>query len=253
MAKYAFTTRGARTFAIVYDEKYKFGVEGKDAFEAEVKALGGTMVPGATVGLNPDDNSYASTINEFNGKCSEGKCDTVALLLLPETAKKWLQGTATFGARYTAGAQTLFTDRFAEDCVLLRGGECSGFGVWTGYNPPIGPLASKPGVIEYVNDVRAVKPGIDVNNQFVEGAYLGMKVFVEALRRIGPNVTRERLRAAMDSMTFESDLASPLTWKAGQHSANVRSQSFAMTVSGGTFRGWSDEGTGFLLDPAFGG
>jgi ABC-type branched-subunit amino acid transport system substrate-binding protein len=252
MAKYGFAKRGAKTFAIVYDQKYKFGVEGKDAFESQVKALGGTMVPGATVGLNPDDNSYASTINEFNKKC-DGKCDMVALLLLPETAKKWLQGAADFGTRYTAGAQTLFTDRFAQDCVLLRGAECAGFAVWTGYNPPIGPLASKAGVAAYVSDVRAVKPGIDVNNQFVEGAYLGMSVFVEALKRVGANLTRERLKAVMDAMTFESDIAAPLTWKTGQHSANVRSQSFSMSVSQGAFRGWSDEGTGFLLDPAFGG
>jgi ABC-type branched-subunit amino acid transport system substrate-binding protein len=253
MAKYGFTKRGAKKFAIVYDVKYKFGVEGRDAFKSQVQALGGTMVPGGEIGLNPDDNSYASTINEFNTKC-KGTCDMVALLLLPETAKKWLQGGATFGTMYTAGAQTLFTDRFAQDCVLLRpGGECAGFAVWTGYNPPIGPLASKPGVAAYVSDVRAVKPSIDVNNQFVEGAYLGMTVFVEALRRVGPNLTRERLKAVMDSMTFESDIASPLNWKSGQHSANVRSQSFSMTISQGAFRGWSDEGTGFLLDPAFGG
>jgi ABC-type branched-subunit amino acid transport system substrate-binding protein len=252
MAKYAYTQRGAKTFAIVYDQKYKFGVEGKDAFESQVKALGGTMVSGGVVGLNPDDNSYASTINEFNSKCKD-KCDMIALLLLPETAKKWLQGGANFGERYTAGAQTLFTDRFAQDCVLLRGNECSGFAVWTGYNPPIGPLASKPGVSQYVNDVRAIKPSIDVNNQFIEGAYLGMTVFVEALKRVGPQLTRERLKAVMDSMEFQSDIASMLTWKAGQHSANVRSQSFSMSVSQGAFRGWSDEGTGFLLDPAFGG
>jgi len=255
MAKYASTQRNARTFAIVYDEKYKFGVEGKDAFVDQVRKLGGTMVDGAVIGLNPDDNSYASTIQTFNAKCDKGNlCDVVALLLLPETAKKWLQGGATFGGKYTAGAQTLFTDRFAQDCVLLRpGGECQGFAVWTGYNPPIGPLASKPGVTAYVNDVRAVKPGIDVNNQFVEGAYLGMTVFVEALKRVGPNLTRERLREVMDTLTLETDLASTLTWKTGQHAANVRSQSFSMTVSQGAFRGWADEGTGFLLDPAHGG
>jgi ABC-type branched-subunit amino acid transport system substrate-binding protein len=255
MAKYGSTKRGAKTFAIVYDEKYQFGKEGKDAFLDQVKQLGGTAVDGAVVGLNPEDTSYGSTIQKFNEACKGGaSCDMVALLLLPETAKKWLQGGANFGGRYTAGAQTLFTDRFAQDCVLLRpGGECQGFAVWTGYNPPIGPLASKPGVAAYVNDVRAVKPGMDVNNQFVEGAYLGMTVFVEALKQVGPNLTRERLKAAMDSMTFNSDLTSPLTWTVGRHAANVRSQSFSMTVSQGAFRGWSDEGTGFLLDPAFGG
>lgn len=255
MAKYAYDGRGARTFAIVYDEKYKFGVEGKDAFVEQVKKMGGKMVDGATVGLNPDDSSYGSAVQQFNEKCQRGAaCDMVALLLLPETAKKWLQAQATFGGRYTAGAQTLFTDKFAQDCVALRpGGECQGFSVWTGYNPPIGASATKPGVAAYVSDVRAVKPSIDVNNQFVEGAYLGMTVFVEALKRVGSNLTRERLKAVMDSMTLETDIASTLTWKPGQHAANVRSQAFSITLSQGAFRGWSDEGTGFLLDPAHGG
>ncbi|HEX9969915.1 MAG TPA: ABC transporter substrate-binding protein, partial [Acidimicrobiales bacterium] len=255
MAKYAYNTRTARTFAIVYDEKYKFGKEGKDAFVAQVQKMGGTVVSGGVVGLNPDDTSYGSTIQKFNDACRGGAgCDMVALLLLPETAKKWVQGGAAFGGKYNAGAQTLFTDRFGQDCAALRPtGECHGFAVWTGYNPPIGALGARPGVAGYISDVRAVKPTIDVNNQFVQGAYIGMTVFVEALRRVGPNLTRERLKGVMDTMTFESDLASPLTWKVGQHAANVRSQSFSMTVSGNGFRGWSDEGTGFLLDPAHGG
>jgi ABC-type branched-subunit amino acid transport system substrate-binding protein len=251
MTKYAATNRGAKSFALVWDGKYKFGLEGKEAFEAQVTAAGGTLVH--TTRLDPDQPSYNNETNVFNGKCDGGKCDMVALLLLPETAKKWLQANPVQAGKYTAGAQTLFTDRFAQDCVLLKGGGCHGFAVWTGYNPPIGPLASLPGVSTYVNDVKAVKPGIDVNNQFVEGAYLGMNVFVEALRKVGPNLTRERLRAELDKLTFTSDLASPLTWKPGQHNANVRAQSFSMAVSSGVFRGWSNEGTGFLLDPAFGG
>ena len=253
MAKYGYTNRQAKRFAIVYDEKYKFGKEGKDAFVEQVEKMGGTM--GATIGLNPDESSYATRINEFNGLCNNDKpCDMVALLLLPETAKKWLAGKPNRGLKYTAGAQTLFTDRFGQDCVQQLGDAlCDGIAVWTGYNPPIGPLASLPGVAGYVNDVRAVSPGIDVNNQFIEGAYLGMSVFVEALKKVGPDLTRERLRAAMDTMTYKSDLASELTWKAGQHAANVRSQSFSISASQNTFRGWRNEGTGFLLDPAHGG
>ncbi len=251
MAKYGFTNRGARKFALVWDGKYKFGLEGKEAFVAQVTAMGGTMVHDTR--LDPDQPSYATEANAFNGKCSDGKCDHVALLLLPETAKKWLQANPVRAAKYSSGAQTLFTDRFAQDCVQQQGSSCHGFAVWTGYNPPIGPLASLPGVSAYVNDVKAVKPGIDVNNQFVEGAYLGMNVFVDALKRVGGNLTRERLRAELDKLTFTSDLASALTWKPGQHAANVRAQSFSMSVSSNTFRGWANEGTGFLLDPAHGG
>lgn len=257
MAKYGYTNRNTRTFAIVYDSKYRFGIEGKDAFVAQVKAMGGTVK--AEIPLDPDLPSYNSEVQEFNNACggeADPTCDMVALLLLPETATKWLKANPTRGRLYTSGAQTLFTDRFAQDCVLSYGSagvKCDGFAVWTGYNPPIGPLASLPGVAAYVNDVRSVKSDVDVTNQFVEGAYLGMSVFVEALKKVGPNLTREGLRQALDSMTYTSDLASPLTWAPGKHSANARAQSFAMTVSGGTFRGWKNEGTGFLLDPAFGG
>lgn len=258
MAKYGYTNRNVRTFAIVYDDKYKFGKEGKDAFIQQVQALGGTVR--SQIPLNPDLPSYGSEILKFNGADDCGKdnennskCDMVAYLLLPDTATKWLKGNPNRAKLYTAGAQTLFTDRFAQNCVLQYGNNCDSFAVWTGYNPPIGPLASLPGVSTYVNDVRSVKSDLDVTNQFVEGAYLGMSVFVEALKRTGPNLTRENLKKTMDSMTYASDLASPLTWKPGQHSANARAQSFAMTVSGGTFRGWRNEATGFLLDPAFGG
>jgi ABC-type branched-subunit amino acid transport system substrate-binding protein len=251
MAKYGYEKRDAKRFAIVWDNKYKFGLEGKEAFVAQVKAMGGQMVAGGDLALNPDDPSYSTQANAFNGACNN-TCDMVAMLLLPETAKKWLQAGAKGGLRYTAGAQTLFTDTFGNDCVKFLGNACQGFAVWTGYNPPIGPLASLPGVAAYVNDLRAVKSTIDVNNQFIEGAYLGMSVFVEALKKVGPNLTRERLKATMDSMTYNSDFASPLTWKPGQHAANVRSQSFSVTTSAGTFRGWSNENTGFLLDPAHG-
>lgn len=257
MVKYGATNRNAKSFALVWDEKYKFGKEGKDAFVEQVKALGFKDDALTTVPLNPDDPSYGTKINnEFAPRCGavgSEKCDMVALLLLPETAKKWLQGNPALGKIYSAGAQTLFTDRFAQDCVQQINNRCQGFAVWTGYNPPIGPLASLPSVSTYVNDVKSVKSTIDVNNQFVEGAYLGMNAFVEALKRTGGELTRERLRGVLDSMTFQSDLSSALTWKPKDHAANVRSQSFAMAVSQGTFRGWANEGTGFLLDPAHGG
>jgi ABC-type branched-subunit amino acid transport system substrate-binding protein len=251
MAKYGHEKKGARKFAIVWDEHYQFGREGKDAFKAQVAAMGGELV--ADMPLNPDLNSYASEVNEFNGKCGGEKCDMVAMLLLPDTAARWMVRQPARARLYTAGAQTLFTDDFARKCVQAAGAMCDSLAVWTGYNPPIGPIASKPGVAAYVNDVRALDSRIDVNNQFVEGAYLGMSVFVEALKRVGPDLTRARLREVLDSMTFESDIASTLTWAPKKHTANARSQSFSMVVAQGTFTGWRDEGTGFRLDPAHGG
>ena len=251
MAKYGATARNAKSFAIVWDNKYKFGEEGKDAFVNQVKAMFGPNAKIVDQPLDPDVQSYASEAEAFNRACGSAgeNCDMVAMLLLPDTAKKWLQRKPVRGGLYTAGAQTLFTDQFARDCVQMIGADCHGFAVWTGYNPPTVAL---PGVVSYVNDVRAVKPDIDVNNQFVEGAYLGMSMFVEALHAVGPNLTRARLKAVLDGMDYKTDLASTLTWRPGNHFANVRSQAFSMTVNQGAFRGWTSDQTGFLLDPARG-
>lgn len=246
MAKYAAETKGAGSFAIVYDSKYKFGIEGFEAFKKQIEAMGKTFVHAQA--LDPAQPSYATEANEFNGKCGGGKCDMVALLLLPDTAKKWMSRQPEMGKLYTAGAQTLFTDRFAQDCVQAAGNRCHGLAVWTGYNPPIGAAASKPGVAGYVNDVRALNPSIDVTNQFLQGSYVGASVFVEALKKVGPNLTRENLKAVMDSMTYQSDLCSALTWKAGNHRANIRAQSFSMAVSQGAFNNWRND-SGFLADP----
>lgn len=241
------TGNAAKTFAIVYDDRYQFGIEGKNAFEDQVQALGGSMV--TSVALNPGDPAYGGQSASFNTACGSGKCDAVVLLLLPDTAAKWLKAKPELGRLYTAGAQTLFTDDFARACVRELSSKCAGFEVWTGYNPPIGALASKPGVAEFVRDVRAKDPGIDVNNQFVQGSYLGASVFVQALRDAGPNLTRARLQAVLDAMTYKSDLSSDLTWSSGRHRANASSQSFAMAVSQGTFQGWSTGSGSFIADP----
>jgi ABC-type branched-subunit amino acid transport system substrate-binding protein len=251
MAKYGRERRGAKSFAIVYDTHYQFGKEGKDAFVSQVKALGGNLVIAQP--LQPSQSSYASEVNQFNTACGGGKCDMIAMLLLPDTAEKWMARSPARAATYTAAAQTLFTDSFAQKCVQKAGPSCDGIAVWTGYNPPIGSLATKPGISTYIDDVQALDPKVDVNNQFLEGAYLGMSVFVEALQKVGPDLTRARLRQVMDSMTHTTDLTSPLSWAPKKHAANVRSQSFSIVVSQGTFTGWRNDGTGFLLDPAFGG
>jgi ABC-type branched-subunit amino acid transport system substrate-binding protein len=257
MAKYGITVRNAKSFAIVYDAKYQFGIEGKNAFVKQVRDMLGSDARIVEVPLEPTKPSFASEVASFNdasqcGPKNEPKCDMIAMLLLPDTAKAWLTPRPVPAKLYTSGAQTLFTDRFAQDCVLQVGEQCHGFAVWTGYNPPVGSLSALPGVDTYVQDVRAVKPSVDVSNQFVEGAYLGMSVFVEALKAVGPNLTRQNLKAVLDAMDFKSDLASTLSWRPGKHAANVRSQTFSMTVNQGAFRGWSND-AGFQLDPAYGG
>lgn len=242
MTKYA-RAQGAKTFGLVYDEFYKFGREGADAWKAYVRKLTG-KAPKAFVGIQPGQSSYGSDIQEFNSACNN-QCDFVALLLEPGTAETWIAGRPQFGRTMTAGAQTLFNERFAKNC----GVDCADMLVWTGYNPPIDQLASLPGVRQFTRDVKSVSPTVDVTNQFLEGAYLGMSVFVEALRRVGPNLTRERLKQELDAMTYSSDLASALTWRPGRHHSNTRAQAFRIIVAAGSFAGFRNARTGWVTDP----
>jgi ABC-type branched-subunit amino acid transport system substrate-binding protein len=242
MAKHGYA-RGARSFAIVYDRFYKFGKEGADAFRRSVERLSGAKVK-AFVGIQPGQASYSAEIQQFNGACRSG-CDFVALLLEPATAETWIAGRPAFGTKITSGAQTLFNERFAKNC----GAPCEGMLVWTGYNPPIGTLASLGGVRRYVNDVRSISPTADETNQFLQGAYLGMSVLVEALQRVGPELTRTRLQQALNALTYSSDLSSALTWRTERRFANQRAQAFSIVVANGSFAGFRNEQTGFIRDP----
>lgn len=248
MAKHAYDS-GSRTFGIVYDQRYKFGLEGAAAFRTYVASLPGARLL-SDVPLTPGQPNYSTDAKKFNEKCSP--CDFVAMLLTPETAATYIASQSDadgrrqgFGSKVTGGAQPLFNERFARDC----GRPCDGMLVWTGYNPPIGGLSSLKDVAAYVDDVQSVDPAADVSNQFLEGAYLGMKVFVAALEKVGPNLTREAMRDALNSMTYKSDLSSPLTWSPNQRFANLTAQAFKIVTSSGSFVGFAESGTGFLKDP----
>jgi ABC-type branched-subunit amino acid transport system substrate-binding protein len=245
MAKYAYEQKGARTFGIVWDNRYKFGVEGAKAFRDFVKTLPGATLK-ADVGIEPTQSSYNSEIQTFNSGCGAAGCDMVALLLVPSTAEVWVAGNPSNGKKITSGAQTLFNRRFAENCKSW----CNGMYVWTGYTPPIGPLASLPGVAQFVRDVQSLDPTVDTTNAFLEGAYLGMSVFVEALKRVGPNLTRAALQQTLDAMDYETDLASKLSWRSGKHHANVAARAFTMVIANNSFAGWADAQTNFIKDPA---
>ena len=252
MARQAYDA-GVRTFGIVWDEKYKFGQEGADAFKAYVEG----SLPGATVKgdqrLDPTATGYGTPAQKFNAACenteSSSGCDLVVLLLVPEVALKWKsanQGRFAGRGKMTYGAQTLFTDAYAKDCA----GWCDGMSIWTGYNPAIPPLDSLGGVGAYVNDVRGLSPSVDYRNQFLQGAYLGMQVFVDAVKACSPNLTRACVNTRLDSVAFETDLASKLEWGPGKHHANKKAQRFTIDAAGGSFNSWQHEPQGFVQDPS---
>jgi ABC-type branched-subunit amino acid transport system substrate-binding protein len=238
---------GARTFGIVYDSTYKFGTEGETAFKGAISRL-----PGATLKAdvkvpagNPDYSGEGKQLNDGCGtKGSVSGCDMIFVLLEPSTAETWFSTSGMrLGAMLTEGPQPLFVDTFGQNC----GAPCNNMVVWTSYYPARAPFTSNPAVARYLNAVRSVSASADVDNQFLEGAYDGMLLLVQALKQVGPDLTRARLRDVLNNMTFDPGLTRPLNWH-GTHFANTAMLGFSIQYSQG-FNGFQYQQTDWVQDP----
>lgn len=257
--------RGARHFAIVYDANYHFGIEGAYAFNAAVRRVTGLDVPGYVnplsgvpqcrqggrfCGIKAGQSSYGTEVEVLNDACRGATpCDYVVYLLEPQTAQQWMQdgGLGANDVRFgIGGPQPLFNRSFASQC----GKRCHDMWVWSGYTPPIEPFRSEPAVARFVADVRQTNAQTDVSNSFVIGGYVGMKLLVAALERAGPNLTRRALATALDTMSLDSGLSTPLGWRAGHHFANRCIVAFSIQARP-FFAGWRKQ-TGWVCDPWIG-
>lgn len=229
--------RGARKFGVVYDKTYKFGEEGAAAFKAEVARLSGASPVGNSCdsgfcGIQVGQNSYSGEAAQFYGKPPE----FIALFLEPETALTWMKDPNAIAAndklvKYGYGAaQPLFTDKFGSDC----GGKCDQMQVWTGFKPFIERYENDPAVRAYVDAMKSVKPNIDYYNQFSQGAYIGMQLLVQAIREVGPGLTREGLRNVLNGTTLATGLTiqDKLTFTPQTRFANVTMQGYVMQNKG---------------------
>lgn len=238
--------RGARKFSIVFDKNYRFGNEAAEAYQAEVKRLThGAGVAGydsnhgckqSFCGIIAGQTSYSTYVEQFEPG------DFVAMFLEPTTAVTWMttpgapRATGSGAPKAGVGAaQPLFTRNFGNNCQSA----CDQVWVWTGYKPPIEDYANDAIVRTFVSDLKRTKPDADQYNAFAEGGYIGMQLLTDALKKVGPLLTRARLKIVLDSMRFESGLTleRSIGWKPGNHFANTSMQAFVMQYKG-TFSGW---------------
>ncbi|MHB8719741.1 MAG: ABC transporter substrate-binding protein [Candidatus Dormibacteria bacterium] len=238
---------GARTFGIVYDSDYKFGPEGERAFRGAISRLPGAKLL-ADVGISSGQTDYSGPGGTFNTQCKSGgagSCDMIFVLLEPDNAETWF-GTSGMNAalRITEGPQPLFVDTFGSNC----GQPCNNMEIWTSYYPDRAPYANNAAVAAYVNAVRSVSASADLDNQFLEGGYDGMLLFVQALKTVGPTLTRAALRNVLNSTTFNSGLSQPMHWTGTNHYANISMLGFSVQYSGG-FNGFQYQQTGWVADP----
>ncbi|MFN2641116.1 MAG: ABC transporter substrate-binding protein, partial [Actinomycetota bacterium] len=252
--------RGARKFGIVWEYTYRFGQEGHDAFVGAVK-----RIPGATIAVDVKiqggQTSYSNDVNTFIGGCGgadkldtpQAKCDFVAMLLEPNTASTWVRdkglGDPAHPVKYgIGGPQPLFLNSFARDC----GADCANMRVWTSFKPPIDPFDTDPAVVTYKNDLRNVSQTADANNPHVEGAYVGMMLVVEALKKLGASPTRIGMQRVLDSMTLDTGLSPTITFSPGHHESHASVQAFEDIVNNGSFSNWRYTRSNFIRDDDLG-
>ncbi|HVF04105.1 MAG TPA: ABC transporter substrate-binding protein [Frankiaceae bacterium] len=238
--------RGAREFGVVFDRDYHFGKEAAAAFSAEVERLTGSPVRGYNsnntcqqryCGIPAGQNSYSGNTLPFR----QSKPDFVALFLEPETALTWMQDSNTPAAnsgefKYGyGGAQPLFTYQFESQC----GDKCDQMVVWSGFKPNVEKYRNDPGVGAYVRALKGKYRQADEYNQFTQSAYVGMQFLVAALRKVGPELTRLRLKAVLDHMTYDNSLTlqGRLAFTPTSRFANTTMQAFTMQYKG-TPGGW---------------
>jgi ABC-type branched-subunit amino acid transport system substrate-binding protein len=221
--------KGAKTFGLVYNGSYKFGVEGAGAFKKQAERDGATVR--CIEKLDASQNDYSNQVNDFNAHCGkqgpDGGVDFVALLLEPQTAETWLgSGNPYLGTRDDAsglgagGPQPLFDFNFGNTCGQI----CANLEVWTSFYPPFYPYDQRSAVQTFKHDLCTVDPkdcNVDADSAFTEGGYVGMQLLVQALRQTSPYLTRQRLREALDSgAALTTGLSMDLAFHSGNHYAN---------------------------------
>ena len=112
----------------------------------------------------------------------------------PVNAVKFVQAAGRQNYKPPAGWIGAFC--LADDVPQAMGPAGVGFYCVTSYDPYFG---NTPGIVEMNRITRHYFPS-HFHHAYTMPVFAGAKIFVEALRRVGPNLTRERLLAVMRSM-----------------------------------------------------
>ncbi len=203
MAKYAVEELKAKRIAVFYQND-AFGKEGAESFAAALKARGiepVAMVPYETA--ETDFSAHALKLQQANP-------DLVFVYAIQVPAASLLKEAQKIGFR----PKWLMTYVLADPILLaLAGGAAEGVyaGAWL-VDPENAPEAAKyrEALAKYFPDE---KPG-----GYSISSYAVAEIIVEALKRAGPDLTREKFIAALESLKdFTTGLTPPFSYSETEH------------------------------------
>ena len=183
-----YTTFGVKRFAVLYYDD-AVGKENLGAVERALKAR--NLAPVATAAVTRTQTDFAKEL----GVVGKSAPDVVILTTLYKTSADFIKGMKKQGV----GTQFVSTS-FAGSTALANSLGADGLGVAMSQVVPSYLKRSVPVVKEYQAAMEAALAKKEFSYTSLE-SYIAAKVLVEGLRRAGPNPTREKLLAALDSVS----------------------------------------------------
>ena len=187
-----------------------------DAYKKILEANGGTMA--VEQAANFDDPGTST----FLAQCRIQNVDTITTMVDPGIFARMVREAAAQGYKppngYSGNAALYF-----QVTPSFTGPTAVGTIAAIDFIPddPTGPAAASPGYRLYRQTTEHYYPNIDHSN-WTKAAFVGGTMLNEALRRLGLNVTRERLKDDLDRLTsFDTGLGPTITFRPGHHRSNT--------------------------------
>ncbi len=209
IAEYQAVTQGARKVGILHWNNAT-GKAYLDAYKMVMKQHGGDVVVSQAASF---DDPGTTT---FIAQCRAQGCDAISTEVDPGIFARMVREAAAQGYKPKygfSGASPLYF----EVTPSLTGPHGEGTITATHFTPND---QDTPGLRTYKQTVERYYPKID-HSTWTKNAYMGGSLFANVLRKLGVNVTRQRVKDDLDALTdFDLGLGAKLTFRPGSHRAN---------------------------------
>jgi ABC-type branched-subunit amino acid transport system substrate-binding protein len=209
IAEYQAVKQGARKVGILHWNNAT-GKAYLDAYRMVMKQHGGDVVVSQAASF---DDPGTTT---FIAQCRAQGCDAISTEVDPGIFARMVREAAAQGYKPKhgfSGASPLYF----EVTPSLTGPHGEGTITATHFTPND---QDTPGFRTYKQTVERYYPKID-HSTWTKNAFMGGNLFANVIRKLGVNVTRQRVKDDLDTLTgFDLGLGAQLTFRPGSHRAN---------------------------------
>jgi ABC-type branched-subunit amino acid transport system substrate-binding protein len=210
LAKYQVAKQAVKTAGVLYLNNAT-GQSFRDAYKEALESLGGKV---EVVQPASFDDPGTTTLL---ARARAANVDTIAIYADSGIVARLMREAAGQGYKPPKGfaGSTMFYFNVTPELTGPAGEGLLTMNHWTPHDQ------DTPGLRRYRETVTKYYPKID-HTAWTETAYVGANLFSETLKKLGLNVTRQRLKDALDQTTdYDLGLGTKVTFRPGHHHANT--------------------------------